>query len=87
MAKGRMRIKHAGLVEALTGRFDAHHAELARMLLDQVDALTEKIDVLTVRIEERIAAIPAAQAPPAPGGPGSDPPNPGRRSPGCGGSA
>ena len=44
LAKGRMRVKHAALVEALTGRFDDHHAELARMLLDQIDALTEKID-------------------------------------------
>lgn len=26
-------MKHAALVEALTGRFDEHHAELARMLL------------------------------------------------------
>ena len=34
LARGRMRVKHAALVEALTGRFDAHHAELARMLLD-----------------------------------------------------
>jgi len=42
LAKGRMRVKHAALVEALTGRFDDHHAELARMLLDQVDALTER---------------------------------------------
>ena len=33
-----MKAKHAAPVEALTGRFDDHHAELARMLLDQVDA-------------------------------------------------
>ncbi len=32
LAKGRMRVKQAALVEALTGRFDAHHAYLARML-------------------------------------------------------
>jgi len=37
LAKGRMRAKHAALVEALTGQFDDHHAELARMLLDQID--------------------------------------------------
>jgi transposase len=29
LARGRMRVKHAALVEALTGRFDDHHAELA----------------------------------------------------------
>jgi transposase len=32
-----MRVKHAALIEALTSRFDDRHAELARMLLDQVD--------------------------------------------------
>jgi hypothetical protein len=41
----------AALVEALTGRFDDHHAELARMLLDQIDALNRKVDQLTTRIE------------------------------------
>ncbi len=63
LARGRMRAKHAALVEALTGRFDDHHAELARMLLDEVDALSAKIDALTGRIDELIAKIPAAQAP------------------------
>jgi transposase len=33
LARGRMRIKHAALIEALHGRFDDHHAELARILL------------------------------------------------------
>src|SRR5215211_6614091 len=66
LARGRLRIKHAALVQALTGRFDDHHAELARMLLDQYDALTAQIDRLTARIEQLITAIPAAQ-PPAPG--------------------
>ena len=40
LARGRMKAKHAALIEALTGRFDDHHAELARMLLDQIDAFT-----------------------------------------------
>jgi transposase len=61
LAKGRMRVKHAALIEALTGRFDDHHAELARMLLDQYDALSAQIGKLTTRIEQLIAAIPAAQ--------------------------
>jgi len=76
LARGRMRIKHDALVEALTGRFDDHHAELARMLLDQIDALSAQIDKLTGRIEELIAAIPAAQAPTGPddGEPGEPPP-------------
>jgi transposase len=63
LAKGRMRGKRAALVQALTGRFDNHHAELARMLLDQIDALGVQIDRLTSRIEELIGAIPAAQPP------------------------
>jgi transposase len=68
LARGRLRVKHAALVQALTGRFDGHHAELARMLLDQIDALSGQIDQLTSRIEETIAAIPAATPPaPAPG--------------------
>jgi transposase len=76
LAKGRLRIKQAALVEALTGRFDAHHAFLATMLLDQHDALTAQLDELATRIEQALAAIPAAAAPPAadgPAGPGRDP--------------
>ena len=61
LARGRMRAKHAALVEALTGRFDDHHAELTRMLLDQIDALTAQIGTLTARIQQLLAAIPAAQ--------------------------
>jgi transposase len=77
LARGRLRVKHAALVQALTGRFDDHHAELARMLLDQYDALTAQIDRLTARIEALIAAIPAAQGVDADGttgpGAGADP--------------
>ena len=73
LARGRMKAKHAALIEALTGRFDDHHAELARMLLDQVDALNAQIGKLTSRIEDLIAAIPAAQGIDADGatGPGA----------------
>jgi transposase len=76
MARGRMRPKCDTLVEALTGRFDDHHGELARMLLDQVDSLTAQIERLTVRIDELIAQIPEAAAPAveeAEGGGGGDP--------------
>lgn len=68
LARGRMRRKHAALVEALTGRFDTHHGELARMLLDQIDALDRQIEALTTRIEALIAAIPAASANASDGG-------------------
>jgi transposase len=61
LARGRMKAGHAALVQALAGRFDGHHGELARMLLDQIDALTAQTGQLTARIEQLIAAIPAAQ--------------------------
>ena len=61
LARARMRAKHDALVEALDGRFDDHHGELARMLLDQIDHLDAQVGRLTARIGELIAAIPAAQ--------------------------
>ena len=55
-------VKHAALVEALTGRFDDHHAELARMLLDQIDAADRARSTGSPPASsELIAAIPAAQ--------------------------
>jgi transposase len=51
LARGRMRTKRTALVEALRGRFDDHHAELVRMLLDQIDALNAQIAMLTAPIE------------------------------------
>jgi transposase len=73
LARGRMKAKRAALIEALTGRFDDHHAELARMLLDQIDQLSRQIDYLTTRIGEQIAAIGPAQGIDADGttGPGA----------------
>ena len=63
LARGRMRSKNTELVAALNGRFDDHHSELARMLLDQIDALATHIDTLTTRIDDLITALPAASAP------------------------
>jgi transposase len=73
LARGRLRVKHAALVEALTGQFSDHHAFVARMLLDQIDALSGQLDQLTARIEQTIAAIPAAKPPASgpDGGPGA----------------
>ena len=73
LALGRMKAKRAALIETLTGRLDDHHAELARILLDQIDALTAQIDALTARIGELVAALPAAQGVNADGttGPGA----------------
>jgi transposase len=63
LARGRMRVKHGALVQALTGRFTEHHGYLARMLLDQIDGLSRQIEQLTATIETALAAIPAAQPP------------------------
>lgn len=52
LAKGTMRRKIPQLVDALTGRFKEHHAFMARLYLDQIDACTRIIDTLTARIDE-----------------------------------
>jgi transposase len=65
MARGQMRVKRSDLIEALTGQFDDHHGELARMLLDQLDGLNRQIEALSVRIDELLAQMPV---PPAPNG-------------------
>lgn len=54
LAKRRLRIKIPQLTEALTGRFNDHHAFLARIHLDLIDHHTEAIDLLTTRIERTI---------------------------------
>jgi len=58
LARGRMKAKRSALITALDGRFDEHHAELARMLLGQIDALSTQIDTLSTRIEEQLGALP-----------------------------
>ena len=63
LARGRMKAKRAPLVQALTGQFDEHHAELARLLLDQIDGLSAQIDKLTARVEQLIADLPEAPLP------------------------
>ena len=62
LARGRMKAKRMELIGALDGRFDDHHAELARMLLRQIDTLTGEIDTLTARIEQLIADLPDTAA-------------------------
>jgi transposase len=57
LARGRLRGKHAALIEALTGRFLEHHAYLIGLLLEDHDRLTAQIDQLTTRIEAAIAEI------------------------------
>jgi transposase len=72
LAIGKMRPKRAALAEALDGDFQPHHGELARLLLDQIDALTARIDQLSDRVTELIAEIPAAWGVDADGSTGPD---------------
>ncbi len=51
LAKARLRVKIPALTEALTGRFTAHHAFLARLHLTLIDQHTHAVDELTTRIE------------------------------------
>lgn len=60
LAKRRARARLGDLAEALDGRFTDHHARLARMLLDQIDELTGRIETVTTMLDEAIAALPAA---------------------------
>ena len=69
LARGRMKTKHSALVAAVGGRFDDQRGELARMLPDQIDALTTQIDTLRTRIDQLLAPMPDAQpVDPRPGG-------------------
>jgi transposase len=60
LAIGKARARRKELAQALEGRFEDHHAELARILLDQIDAVTAQIDQISARVSELIAQIPAA---------------------------
>jgi transposase len=51
LAKRRLRNKIPELIEALNGRFNEHHAFLARVHLDLIDRHTDAIEKLTARIE------------------------------------
>jgi transposase len=61
LAKGTLRSRIPALVDALTGRFKEHHAFMARLHLDQIDAQTRVIDALTDRIEEALEPFRAAR--------------------------
>jgi len=51
LAKRRLRSKIPELTEALTGRFNEHHAFLAKLHLNLIDQHTHAIEELTARIE------------------------------------
>ena len=72
LARGKLNAKRGALLEALNGRFDDHHADLARLLLDQIDACSASVDRLTARIEQLVAELPGP-CPPTGRAPGPGP--------------
>ena len=63
LAHPRMAAKQPALIEALNGRFDAHHADLAGHLLGQIDSCSETIDRLTATIERLVDELPTPDPP------------------------
>jgi len=61
LARGRLRAKIPELTEALTGRFNEHHAFLVRLHLEAIDHRTEAIDEVTARVELMIEPFRAAR--------------------------
>jgi transposase len=72
LARTRMKAKHDDLVQALDGMFDDHHGELARLLLDQIAFLDDRIAQLGARAAELTAAMPEAWGTDADGTTGPD---------------
>jgi len=67
LAKGRLRVKHSGLVEAFEGvRFGAQNALLIGGILRHIDFLDAEITALTDAIAEHLAAERTAEDRPAP---------------------
>src|SRR5262245_9558910 len=81
LARGVMRDKRRDLVRALDGRFDNHHAELAKILLGQIAGLTAEIDRLAARIEQLIDDLPTPEHPADPDGGTTPAPDPGNAQP------
>ncbi len=61
LARRRLRAKIPVLTEALTGRFTAHHAFLARVHLNLIDQHTQAINEVTAQIEVVIAPFRLAR--------------------------
>jgi transposase len=57
LAQRRLRAKIPALTEALNGRFNDHHAFAARMHLDHIDVLDQRIDSLSQRITTLIEPL------------------------------
>jgi len=63
LARGKLNAKRAALLEALTGRFDDHHADLAQLLLEPDRRLHRQDRRLTTRIEQLVAELPEPSPP------------------------
>jgi transposase len=61
LAKGTLKSRIPELIDALTGRFKEHHAFMARLHLDQIDADSRIIDQLTTRLEKAMEPFRAAR--------------------------
>jgi transposase len=55
LSQRRLRDKIPQLVDALTGRFTAHHGLLARTYLDLIDQHTRAIETITTQIDTEMA--------------------------------
>ncbi|MGW7008734.1 transposase [Streptomyces sp. NPDC054933] len=64
--RGPMRRKIAELREALTGNWSAHHAFLARIMLDRIDACAVQIEAVTAQIEAELSEHRGAEGCPGP---------------------
>jgi transposase len=62
MAKGKLKRKHADLIEALTGRFEEHHAFLCGHMLTHLDHLQTQITAIEARINDELAPYRAQVA-------------------------
>ena len=59
LAKGRMRRKIPDLAQALTGHFDAHHAQLARSMLRRLELVEQALAELDAVHRRRVPAVGA----------------------------
>lgn len=60
LARSRMRAKIPALQEALVGRFGAHHAVVARQILDHIDFLDRAVAALTEEVVARLGPFQRA---------------------------
>jgi transposase len=62
LARGQLRRKRAGLIEALTGGLEEHHRFLLAMQLGRIEAIEADVATLDARIGERLLPYDAEMA-------------------------